>query len=308
MSDKLTVALALVPMCAGVILVGILQRPAARGFAAEGPASSTFSPTASERRPSDDLDSFPGVVIAAQSAEVAAEADGRISRILARSGARLKRGEPILEIDRSDINTGVQGAVAEREQHRSDELRAEARRQRARDGLARMERGGDWLSAQEIDIARSELRVAEAELSAARSATAASSVRLKAVNLRAQRHVVVAPFEGVLASSDLDVGDSVMAGQVLARVVSDERRVRFGMPREYVPRDGRMDVSLQLGENAPRVEASVLDVRPEVDSAAQLVFAVARPRTSADVGPDWVLGARVVVRPTHRQPRANPER
>jgi multidrug efflux pump subunit AcrA (membrane-fusion protein) len=174
--------------------------------------------------------------------------------------------------------------------------------------LARLRTGSAWLSAQELDTARAELKVAEADLAAARSATSASQVRLRQVNLRAARHIVTAPFAGSLVGSEIDVGDSVAAGQVLARIVTDERRVRFGMPREYVPRNGAMEVTLQLGELSPRVTATVIDMRPEVDSAAQLVFAVAQPRALTDVGPDWVLGARVIVQPTRAQPRATSER
>jgi membrane fusion protein, multidrug efflux system len=296
MSDKLTVSLALIPMCAGLLLVGILQRPTARSMSASLPAARLVDDADARRRAAQKT-SFPGVVIAARSAEVAAEADGRIAQVWARSGAHLRRGDPILQIDRSDVNTGIAGANAERDQRHSEELRAEARRVRARDTLARLSRGSAWLSAQELEAARSELAVAEAELAAARSATAMSKVRLRQVHLKAARHVVMAPFDGVLMSSELDIGDSVSAGQVLARVVSEDRRVRFGMPREYVPNRGTMQVTLQLNEHAPRVRASVIDVRPEVDPAAQLVIAVALPDTNVARGPEWVLGARVSVLP-----------
>jgi membrane fusion protein, multidrug efflux system len=294
MSDRLTVALALVPMFAGVALVAVLQRPIARSVAVED-AAPTRRSYESDR--ADALSpSFPGVVVAARSAEVAAESDGRIARVLVRSGTSLRQGDPILQIDRTDVNSGIEGAAAEHAQRRSEQARAEARRARASDALARMQSGGAWLSAQELSTARSELLVADAELAAASSATAMSKVRLRQVNLRAARHVITAPFDGVLLSSDLDVGDSVVAGQILARVVSHERRVRFGLPREYLPQLATSRVELRLADGAKTYEATVVDVRPEVDPAAQLVFAQALP-TAAELGADWVLGAHVRVRP-----------
>jgi RND family efflux transporter MFP subunit len=306
MSDKLIVALALVPMFAGLGLVGILQRPLAKSAALEGPASTLVRGVADDTL-RDGYAGFPGVVIPAKSAEVAAESDGRIARVWAHSGDHLKRGDAILQIDRSDVDTGIAGASAEHEQRRSEEARADARLARARDSLARLTQGSAWLSAQELETSRSELLVAQAEVAAARSATAMSKARIRQIQLKAQRHVVTAPFDGILVSSELDIGDSVSGGQVLARVVSEDRRVRFGMPREYVPRQGTLEVTLQLNERAPRVRAKVIDIRPEVDAAAQLVVAVALPDTNVARGPEWVLGARVIVQPTKGFPISHPE-
>lgn len=294
MSDRLTVALALVPMFAGVGLVAVLQRPIARSVSVEqgAPTRRSFEAERAESRGP----TFPGVVVAARSAEIAAESDGRIARVFVRGGARLRQGDPILQIDRSDVNSGIEGASAEHAQRRSEQARAEARRARASEALARMQSGGAWLSAQELSTARSELLVADAELAAASSATAMSKVRLRQVNLRAARHVITAPFDGVLLSSDLDVGDSVVAGQILARVVSHERRVRFGVPREYLPQLGAAKVELKLTDGGEPAQATVVDIRPEVDPAAQLVFAQAVP-SGVELGANWVLGAHVRVRP-----------
>jgi multidrug efflux pump subunit AcrA (membrane-fusion protein) len=109
--------------------------------------------------------------------------------------------------------------------------------------------------------------------------------------LRAKRHTIEAPFDGVLVSCDVDPGDSVAAGQVLARVITDDRQVRFAFPREQLPPSEDMQVMLTLPNGVAK--AKVENIQPEVDPSAQLIFATAKPPAGT---PLLLPGTRVEVR------------
>jgi hypothetical protein len=104
--------------------------------------------------------------------------------------------------------------------------------------------------------------------------------------------VLTAPFEGMVASLDVDRGDSVVAGQVVLRIVSDDRQVRFAFPPgELVERQ----VAIKLKGTDVAIEADVTALRPEIDPSAQLIFATAALPTDLPEAARWIPGAPVQV-------------
>src|SRR5690606_32053708 len=104
-----------------------------------------------------------------------------------------------------------------------------------------------------------------------------------------------APFAGTLVSCDVDPGDSVSAGQVLARVSTDDRHVRFAIPPDQAPQDGELEVVIREPRSGRAVVSKLKTLKPEVDTSAQLVFATA-PLSQADSeGGPWLPGMRVEV-------------
>lgn len=295
MSDRIVISLATIPMISGVLLLAILQRPAVSAATASGRSESRFGMHGASEgaRPS----SWIGVVSAGSNAELAAEFDGRVTHVWVRSGQQVKQGDKLLEIDRADISTTVGVAGAELGQRQSDVARAQVRLEAARSRLKRLEEGGKWLSAQELDVARTEVRVADADLSAARSSVAMGRARLAQQVLRADRHRIEAPFTGTLVSIDVDRGDSVSAGQVLVRVISDERVIRFAVPRDELAQHPLFEVLVRLKDQAGGLRAAVSAIRPEVDTAAQLVFATAAVPEQVRALPAWMPGSSVEVTP-----------
>jgi RND family efflux transporter MFP subunit len=294
MSDRFVISLATIPMISGVVLLGLLQRPAASQVITPQRASrSALSSTRAEA----DASAWVGVVGAGSNAELAAEFEGRVTHVWVKAGQQVKQGDKLLEIDPADIATTVGVAGAELGQHRSDLQRAEARLEAARLRLTRLEEGGKWLSAQEIDAARTEARVAEADLAAARSSVAMGRARLAQQKLRADKHRIEAPFSGTLVSIEVDEGDSVSPGQLLARVISNDRVIRFAMPRAALTERPLPKVLVRLKGQSGGLEANVDAVRPEVDSAAQLVFARAELPEAVRELPSWMPGSVVEVMP-----------
>lgn len=288
MSDRTIIALATVPMLTGALLLVALQRvPPVRVSAS---AAKSFSAHSTAKAGSEAT--WLGVVVAGRAAELAADNDGRVSEVWLRAGQRVKKGQPILQIDSSGAANDQALAGAELGQRRSEVTRAEASYEEAKAKLKRLEAGGSWIAAQELETAKNAVRLAKADLGTAKAGVGMGRARVAQQKLRARRHTLEAPFDGVLVSCEVDPGDSVAAGQVVARVITDDRRVRFAVPREQLPATGALEVVLSLPSGSR--QATVDSLQPEVDPAAQLIFATATP---PDGGPDLMPGTRVEVRP-----------
>jgi RND family efflux transporter MFP subunit len=292
MSDRLVISLATIPMISGVLLLGLLQR----GEASQAPAIKARSGSSLQVASAEALTRpWIGVVTAGSNADLGADFDGRVTHVYAKSGAKVTAGDKLLEINRDEIAASVGMAGAELGQSASDAQRAQARLEAAQQKLKRIEEGGKWLSAQEIEAARMEARVAQADLGSARAAVQMHRAQLAQQKRRSEKHTLVAPFSGTLVSIDVDEGDTVAAGQVLARVISDERLIRFALPREDLAKQELSEVLVRLQAQGEPLRVPVHGVRPEIDAAAQLVFATAALPEQVRGNAAWMPGSVVEV-------------
>ena len=95
-----------------------------------------------------------------------------------------------------------------------------------------------------------------------------------------------------------DPGALVVPGQVVARVITDDAFVRFAMSAEdaRAKRSG-FPVRVEVPGAKTALNAVVSDVQPEVDAAAQMVFARARLEIAESERSLVIPGIRVRVRP-----------
>jgi multidrug efflux pump subunit AcrA (membrane-fusion protein) len=137
--------------------------------------------------------------------------------------------------------------------------------------------------------------MANAELQAARASVRMSRARVEQQRIQLSRKVLSAPFSGTIVGLEVDPGDSVGAGQILMRVHSDVRQVRFAFPEGAFDPSANPALRIKLtGSNAFTI-ARVSSVRPELDPSAALVFGTA---SLPDELPDparWIPGASVEV-------------
>src|SRR5690348_6735379 len=101
MSDRLVISLATIPMISGVLLLGLLQR----GEASQAPAIKAKQLASTQQVVSSEARNRPwiGVVTAGSNADLGADFDGRVTKVYVKTGAKVKEGEPLLDIDRGDI-------------------------------------------------------------------------------------------------------------------------------------------------------------------------------------------------------------
>jgi HlyD family secretion protein len=293
MSDRTLISVAVVPMVGGVLALLLLQRaPAVRVPEAHAaPARVIAGPSVviSPTKP------WVGVVVAASTADLAAETEGRIATVYVRTGDAVHAGDKLLQFDVAEAKTAAGMADAELGQRKSELSRAEARASAAAGRLERAHAGEAWLSPQEMDTAVAEEKVAQAELRAARSAVGLGAARVSQQRLRVERRTLVAPFDGRVVTMDADPGDSVVAGQVVIRVFSNERQARFALPPSDLYGSNDMKVSIRLRGTNETVTASVSTIRPEVDPSAQLVFGTAPLPHDLPNADGWIPGAPVEV-------------
>lgn len=238
--------------------------------------------------------SWIGVVIACSTAELAANADGRVESVFVRTGAHVKAGDHLMQFDARDTANSVGMANAEVSQRMSELSRAQARSQATAMTLKRLRAGATWLSKQELDAAIADARMADAELQSAKANVGASRIALSQQRLRATRQTLTAPFAGTVVSLGVDAGDSVTSGQIVLRILSEDRQVRFAFPPGAFP-SGPREVAIRLAGSDAAVSSSVSSIRPELDPSAQLVFATA-PLPAAVAGDSrWLPGAAVQV-------------
>jgi len=292
MSDRLLISLASVPMLCSIGGLVLLQRATPLRLTT-GPRA--VSAVASEPVVTHAARPWVGVVVAEYTAELAADAEGRVSSVFAKTGAHVEAGEKLLQLDGADVSSAVGMAGAELEQRRSDVSRAEARAAAAQSKLGRLHQGEAWLSQQEMDTANSEVQVANAELQAARAAVRVSRARVEQQRIVLSRKALVAPFAGTIVGLEVDPGDSVRAGQILMRVHSDVRQVRFAFPEGALDLATSPQVRIKLTGTSASTIARVSFVRPELDPSAALVFGTAALPADLPEPTRWLPGASVEV-------------
>ena len=294
--------LALLPLIAGGAWLLSLREPRAlpvpmvRASAASAPAPAV--PGAST-----DATDYLGVIVAGYSAEVGTEVGGSVEDVSVLVGSRVKQGDPLLRVAPGVAGDGLRAARAKLEQQRSEVKRAEAELVEAGDLLTRLQSIQAGVSERQLVAARTREQQARAALDQAKAGIGVNEADLGQELTRTGKHTIRAPFDGIVVARFVDPGALVMPGQVVARVITADYFVRYALPPEAArAQHVGSAVTVELAGAPAPLRGEVSDVQPEVDSAAQLVFARARlaidPADAASVIP----GMRVRVRALPAQP------
>jgi RND family efflux transporter MFP subunit len=216
-----------------------------------------------------------GVVAARASEVVAARVDGRIVRVIARSGQRVHAGDPIAEIDPTLLAERLRGATAAVDASRAEIAGASAEVTAARRQVLI---AGRLLAAgvgphESVQTAHTNLARAIASSSRAAAAFRESSASRAAIESQLAYTRFEAPIDGVVSLIKAQPGEVVAPGAVIARVFDPASL----MIRFQVPRDRRRELSpgtvVELavaGADRPlraRVTSVSSDLEPPLDFA-----------------------------------------
>jgi RND family efflux transporter MFP subunit len=209
-------------------------------------------------KPSAAVPDFLGVVLSGTAVDLAPKAEGRVQSVLVKPGDRVVRGSVVAEID----VRALQKALALAESALADAEQRLERRSNLEAGV---------LSQEEVSNAK--VLVLERRTRVEELRAALTDARLRA------------PFDGVVAARYLDAGAMAAPQRPVVRLLgSDQPRVRFAIPEAQA---GRVVVGDQASVQVKTMErplaAVVESVAPEVDSAARMIFAVARVTAPAGV-------------------------
>ena len=289
--ERAIVFLGVLPLAAAAVWLIVLREP----HAAVASTRLSQPAPAEQHAQNAQLARFVGVVVAGQDAELGAELGGEVIHAFKEPGARVRRGEPLLQLAALSVVGARNMAVAQAVEDRSALLASKLELESARDKLERMQNAPNAYSERDVQSARADAARAAAGVDKLRGTAAVHRAGLERELARAAKQLVRAPFDGVLAARFLDVGDFVGAGQPLARVVDDTRFVRFALPADmhaHIQPGVSVNV-LPNGSDLP-LSAAVVDVDPELDAAAGLGFVRARLPEAAS-GERFMPGTRVEV-------------
>jgi RND family efflux transporter MFP subunit len=297
MSEGRIIVLATLPMLAGVVWLVGLRRPDGTVRYVDAAVHAGAANGAAAARAQLDR-GYAGVIVAGYTAEVGTEVGGSITEAAAGVGARVRTGDPLLRVDPGSSGEELRMARARLEQQRSAVERARAELAEASDLVKRLETVASGVSDLSLVTARTREQQARAALDEAQAGLGIHEADIGQQISRSKKHVIRAPFDGLVVARFVDPGGLVVPGQVVARVITDDYFVRFAMtPEEARARSAGFRVHVDVpGAPAP-VSGVVSDIQPEIDASAQMVFARARLELGpADAG--FVIpGVRVHVRP-----------
>jgi multidrug efflux system membrane fusion protein len=139
----------------------------------------------------------------ARTAALSAETDGRVTRLPVARGARVKRGQTLVELDERDRSARLAEAKASVRQFET-----------AYSGQQKLFDNGSYVS--ETDLAATEANLARAR------------AELKRAEIDIDNMMIRAPFPGRLEDRSVELGDYVRAGDPVATVVDDVKLIVEG--------------------------------------------------------------------------------
>ncbi|WP_051278984.1 efflux RND transporter periplasmic adaptor subunit [Chitinilyticum aquatile] len=221
-----------------------------------------------------------GVVEAAKTVEVGAQASGQIKRLVVQLGDRVKKGDLLAEIDPEVSQNALDDAVANIESLKIQQTIKQLAVDEARQELARQQTmmAGDATPKKELDSAQTALKMREAELK--QLATQLHQAELKRATAQANLGYtrIVAPMDGVVVSIAAKEGQTVNAIQtaptILTLAVLDKMNIKAQVAEADVIRlkNGTPLYFSVLGAPDKRFEAKVAGIEPLPQTINNAIF------------------------------------
>ena len=187
-----------------------------------------------------------GVVEAVHRATLTAQTSGRVTEVLRDVNDRVAAGEVLVRLSAVEQQAGVDAARAQ--------LQLAEATYRRMAGLAE----GQYVSKMQLDQARAERDAARAQLANVSQQTAYTMIR--------------APYAGIVASRDVEPGESVGVGQPLMTVFSPGAlRIEVSIPQSDAERVRATPAAAVTFDDGRSVEASEVTVFPAADPSTHAV-------------------------------------
>ncbi len=245
------------------LVVGIFLLMAAVGMAACGKGDTKKSdapvakpPVAVEARAASTGGITEGIEVTGSlepkfSVDVKTQIPGLIKQVLVTEWVKVKKGQPLVQIDVAETDAQVKRAEAALIAARANLVQAEVAAHRADRELVRIIKlkEGGLATPQTLDDARSEAEAAQARVGVAAAQIAVSEEEMRQGMARRAKGGVVAPIDGIVSLRDVNVGDlasdaatakpifRIVDNRLLTLTVTvssrDAGRVKVGQPLEF---------------------------------------------------------------------------
>jgi RND family efflux transporter MFP subunit len=185
------------------------------------------------------------------SVDVKTQIPGLVQQVYVNEWVRVKKGQLLARIDISETEAMVKRAEAAAESARANLAQAQVGATRSERELARILKLKDsgLATQQSVDDARSEAEATRARIEAAKAQIRVAEEEVRQSKSRQGKGVVHAPFDGIVALRDVNVGDlasDAAAAKPIFRIVdnrllnltvsvpsTDSGKVRVGQPLEF---------------------------------------------------------------------------
>jgi len=147
--------------------------------------------------------------------DISADISGRVIQVAVVEGQMVNRGDLLLRIDPTQYQAAVRRAEAGVAQSRAREAQARAQQLKAQSDLRRAEnlaQGRELISAQDVENARTQAQVSQAELQAARFAVQQSEAALVEARDALSKTTIVAPMSGRVTRLNIEEGETAIIG------------------------------------------------------------------------------------------------
>ncbi|HKK17133.1 MAG TPA: efflux RND transporter periplasmic adaptor subunit, partial [Opitutales bacterium] len=226
-----------------------------------------------------------GTVLPKIESELAVEVAGRIIEMSPdfRAGGRFQKGDVLFRIDPADYEAAVAAAAADLATAELNLAQEEALAEQAT---------ADWAALGEGEA--SDLTLRKPQLGQARARVESATATLRRAKRDLDRTEIRAPYDGLVLSKSVDLGQYVMANPAnpVARIyATDTAEVRLPLPQDELdflidPAERESAVTLHTDRAEGRRQWSARLVRFEatVDPTSRLIYAVAEIDTPFEKG------------------------
>ncbi|MGN6182934.1 MAG: efflux RND transporter periplasmic adaptor subunit [Thermoanaerobaculia bacterium] len=194
---------------------------------AEVTQSATTSTAAADHESSSNANGFSatGEFVSPVRSELAPKTPGRVARLYVDEGTRVRKGQPVLELESDYARLNLQAAEA-----------SVAQAKAARDEAARDLERKKGLSAKD-SIPRATLDRSQAAYDQANAALAGASAQAALLRQQIADSTLRSPVDGIVAEKRTDVGARLGDGGVAFVVVQlSPLKLRFAVPERYLGR------------------------------------------------------------------------
>ncbi|MBD9485045.1 efflux RND transporter periplasmic adaptor subunit [Pseudomonas sp. PDM14] len=234
----------------------------------------------------DAMETYPGEVRARYEPELAFRIGGKISKRLVDAGARVKKDQPLAELDPEDVKLQLEAARAQVAAAQANLKLVRAERDRYQKLLERQ-----MISRSQFDNVENQYRSGEARLKQIQA-------EFNVANNQAGYSVLRASQDGVIARRLAEVGQVVAAGQTVFTLAADgEREVLFSVSEHAFERFRiGQDVSVELwSQPGKQFPGRIRELSPAADAQSR-TFAARVSFTEGEVPAELGQSARVAIK------------
>ncbi len=181
---------------------------------------------------------LPGNALPLLDASLFARTNGYIKKRYVDIGDRVKEGQLLADISAPDIDDQLAQAKANLDQSKANLLLAEASLNLAKVTLDRDARAGNAVTALQIDQDRAQVQTTTAQVEATKAAIQVNVATVQRYQDLQDFQKIVAPFQGVITSRNIDQGDLVIADSATSKQLfhimrTDILRVFVNVPQVF---------------------------------------------------------------------------